>query len=362
LQQSAAASGSAFTIVESFQPTSIAEVAGQTTTLIGQMFPVSPNETVRLKVDGARFAALNAQLLPNATSEASLFRVLAQPYAAPATAAASWATGVAWPTLVNYVPGSAITYNRDDGDLPYGNPYPGTEYAPLLLYQYRLQGEAIAYPPPSGTAAPGGVNTTTYACTGFAQDGFFGGWAFTHPPMNAGAAARTSFANDIYADNCFWQDSPATLLGEIGVYLPPPASGTPPVRPVIGPVGTITVDGQPFTGGTMNISRTPTIAWSAPTLGSADQSVVTLSPLSSFVQPIRIGNYVLGNNTNNNISCCQAFVTTATSITLPPVLESNTYYLLAVEADSFGGGNANPATLPVGYAFTTAGVIVTGAN
>jgi hypothetical protein len=71
----------------------------------------------------------------------------------------------------------------------------------------------------------------------------------------------------------------------------------------------------------------------------------------------------LGNNINYNFACCVTFVTGETSVTLPPgMLGNGGYYLISVEADSLHGGTANTATLPVGYTFTTPGVIIASSN
>ena len=75
----------------------------------------------------------------------------------------------------------------------------------------------------------------------------------------------------------------------------PPPSGTPTVVPTISPVTAATVAGQPLTASQAGVGVTPTIAWSAPSIGTptayhvvllqlvASGGATTISPLTLIV-------------------------------------------------------------------------------
>lgn len=92
-------------------------------------------------------------------------------------------------------------------------------------------------------------------------------------------------------------------------------SATSPLTPLVGPVSSPLVQGSNFFNDQYSVGTTPTISWSAPTVGTATGYVVVVYQLSA------------DSSFNSQVASVASLYTTKTSIKLPPnlLLPGNTY-------------------------------------
>lgn len=356
LLQSSVAGGTAYTIAESFNASSVTLPDSGSANVPGSMVAAPTSLAVEVNVAGSQFAsyaipaiAPPVRAMPATAQNVVTFNsglsVLAQPYNAPAITAKTFNSQGAfgrntdWPTLVSYAPSSPMTTDVDSGSVPYSNPFPAS-YNPVLAFNFSRMGTALplpaAPPAPPCTTTPCPIATTTQ----------------TETNSGGGPAGMAGFVKN----QTLQLGIPTAAQVGFSVYMTPPlTSNSPAIAPVVGTVSNITVDGTAFSAGAASSGASPAISWTAPTVGTADQYVVNLIPITVSQQTISIGNVVLGVNTNYNFDCCTSYVTPATSVSIPQVAAGS--YAVIVEADSFHGGAANATVLPVGYSYALPGVL-----
>jgi hypothetical protein len=166
------------------------------------------------------------------------------------------------PALLGLRPTAGITTDFDLGDVPYGDPFPAN-YVRYYAYQ---QNSLVPFLSP-GASTPSFISVATLMAT-----------------------------------------------------LNPPSSAAP-ISPVVGPVSSITINGNPFTQAMSAVGTTPTISWQAPTVGSATDYRVVI---------YRLGVNGIGSSIRTGVA---SLSTTATSMQIPPgILTAGSSYLLAVSA------------------------------
>lgn len=360
LQESAVTGGKLLSIVDSFRqaPVAFTEVDGQPQPVGGAMTALLADQNLQLKVAGSQFstfdfdlafsssfgpAATNAAVSAGVQNRSSLLTLFARPFNAPSpTEFSALLNHQGWPTLLAYTPDTPLTTDVDAGSVPYANPFAVSEFTPVLLYQYKVATATSLPAPPVSCPSANPICTTAYS--GSLRR------APSGPPGLAG----------------FFRDSDKTWMntgGGLGVFVAPDSTATQPVAPVVGPVSSVLVNGQPFANGRIDAGGSPTISWTAPTTGSADVYVVSLGKIVTTRTVIQVGDVILGYNDDFSPACCTTLRTTGTSVTVPPgLMQNGEYWAVAVEADSFAGHDALSPTLPVGFSWVAPGAIVVPAQ
>jgi len=166
------------------------------------------------------------------------------------------------PALFGLRPTAGITADFDLGDAQYGDPFP----ANYVRYYAYSQNSLVPFMSP-GATQPGFIAAGTQAVT-------------LNPP-----------------------------------------SAAAPLSPVVGPVSSITINGNPFMQAVSSVGTTPTIGWQAPAVGSATDYRVVILQLGV-------------NGSGVSIRTRVAVLSTAsTSVQIPPgILKPGSTYLLEVTA------------------------------
>lgn len=114
-----------------------------------------------------------------------------------------------------------------------------------------------------------------------------------------------------------------------------------PIGPIIGVPVSPTIDGYDFVSNHTIVSLTPTLAWSAPTLGKATEYYVQIYFISG-----------------PGLDGLWTFVTNGTSFVVPPgVLQPGNTYAFYIEAISDASLKANTAPFRIGTVHGDAGVM-----
>lgn len=114
---------------------------------------------------------------------------------------------------------------------------------------------------------------------------------------------------------------PATIIPQTTVATLSAPTSAAPVTPVVGPVSSVAINGNPFTQPLSGVGTTPTITWQPPTVGSATDYAVVI--------------WQLGVNSNKGSTRTRVarLSTASTTIQLPPgILAPGSTYLLVITA------------------------------
>lgn len=267
----------------------ITQVDGTEMEVEGAMQTLVTDASVRASITGSAFAALEGAMNPAAITDSSYFYVDVH----PAGTAQGWVGYT--PDLVAFDgTGNPIRADVDMGDIAFANPYP-TDWGMFFDYIHYIRVEYTA---------PGAVN---------------------------------SASADAYLE---LQDT--TL---------PTASH--PVAPLVGPVRNPMVDGASLFSDQAVLTTTPTLSWSAPSLGSATGYEVDIFSLQAA-------------GADSVVEQVGELLTTTTSVQVPPGLLSPAQnYFFCVSAVSEPGKNYNAApfrhAFPRGVAQALSGVITVSA-
>jgi hypothetical protein len=226
---------------------------GSTTPVTAALATPAQSGTVHLAYKGSAFASLDAALNPNATEYATDLYIDVDP-ADPALGAIG-----STPDLIVYFDDDGpISTDVDFGDITYGNPFPVSWTVFAVAQHY--------------------VSST-----------------YTAPGATSGRP----------------------VFGSISVTSPTLPTASAPLRPIVGPASNITINNHSFFSTQPGVSTTPTVAWSAPALGTPTKYQVSFYRLYADAQ---------GNTQEQSIA---TFATTATSLTVPQnlLVAGNSYYV-----------------------------------
>ena len=243
-----------------YGPVSITQVNGTTTPVTGSFSDPTRFGTYRLNVQGSAFAAIALAAHPSAQLDLGDFYLLEEPDPSVGS--------IANATVMEFIGcgGACAAADRIDtdidfGDVTYGNPFPQS-------WQ------------------PAGL--------------FFEGVAKTY------ALGSTR---------------PYTAYGDVETVTLTQPTATEPFQPVIGTVTNPTINGADFFQDRTGVGPNPTLAWSEPALGMANEYMI-------FVFKLSIGGS--GVTAYTKASRVATLYTTSSPITLPPgmLTNGNSYYFL----------------------------------
>jgi len=205
-----------------FFPPSFTQAQGSNTQISGMLATLPQTSEFEANINGAELTAQALAANPHATLLAT--DVVLDAY--PGSVANGERTST--PDLVGYnlsffASGPNITTNTDFGKVSYGNPFPATW--PLF--------DIYAWDALTNFLAPGATNSISLA----------------------------------------------TLVDGYNTALP---TSTSPIRPLVGVVSSPTINGQNFFQDHAGVGRTPTLKWSAPSVGKATFYDVQIIQLSNF--------------------------------------------------------------------------------
>ena len=257
------------------------------TAINGNLATIAQTNTFEVNINGADLQAQALAANPNATMYLADFFLDVN----PGSLAHGQTTSTPDLVLYQWFPqgygGSLINTNVDLGALGYGNPYPAAQWPVFLGYTYQA---ANFY------TAPGATNSALWTTLVFGET--------TNLP-----------------------------------------STTSPIAPLVGVAQKPLVNGSNFFVNQTGIGLTPTLQWSAPTLGSAGSYGVHVLQLSN----------VGGNTVMNRIA---SFATSATSLQIPPnVLTPGQAYVFQIRARYIPGVSFAKTPFEFGPIVGTADVI-----
>jgi hypothetical protein len=119
----------------------------------------------------------------------------------------------------------------------------------------------------------------------------------------------------------------ASLFTEVYGSTPTLPTSTSPLKPLAGVVSTPSVNGENFFENQSGVGITPTLSWSPPTVGAANN--------------YRVWIYQLSNNAGNTgYNVIAAFYTQSTSLVVPPgVLSAGQAYVFEISSEYIPGVN-----------------------
>jgi hypothetical protein len=238
---------------KSTPPLTFTQFDGSTTPVAAALATPAQSGTVHLAYKGSMFASLDAALNPNATEDSTGLYIDVDP-ADPALGEIG-----STPDLIAYFDNEGpISADVDFGDITYSNPFPAA-WTPFAVAQHFVS---------STYTAPGATNGRR-------------------------------------------------VFGSISVFTTTLPTANAPLQPIIGPATNITINHQSFFSTQSGVSTTPTVAWSAPALGTPTKYEVSFYRLYADTQ---------GNTQEQPIA---TFATTATSLIIPQnlLVAGNSYYV-----------------------------------
>jgi hypothetical protein len=135
-------------------------------------------------------------------------------------------------------------------------------------------------------------------------------------------------------------------FGEVSVYSATPFASSSPATPVVGPVNSPIINGTSFFQSQTITSTTPTLTWSAPSVGPSSVSAYEVVVYEATLIP---GNFW------EPMGVTAFFGTLGTQVTIPPgVLSAGSNYLIFLYAENLPGADLLNEQFPPSLGYATA--------